>query len=67
MNKRDELYDALEKADEVFTAAVIKQFGRKQSCDMRYHTAKFNADTRAAAEKYWSAAHVYLDAKAEVI
>jgi hypothetical protein len=56
-------YAAAKIADAAFQAAVIKQFGRKNAGTMRYMGSKHNAETKAAAERYWIAANHMLDAK----
>jgi len=50
-----DLYEAAKLADEVFHAAVIKQFGRHNAGDMRYRSTKHNAETKAAAKLYQQA------------
>ncbi len=46
----DRLYAAAIKADEVFHAEVVRQFGDKRAGDMRYRSDLHDAATCAAAE-----------------
>ncbi len=59
----ESLYYAAQVADEVFQAAVVAQFGRKQAGTMRYASALHDGATKAAAKAYWTAAAKMLDAK----
>src|SRR5260370_747225 len=62
MNPAYELaYHAMLKADGVFHAAVIRQFGRKNAGTMRYISSQHNPETKAAAEAYWVACADFLD------
>jgi hypothetical protein len=58
-------YKITKAADDVFQAAVIRQFGRKNAGTMRYLGSKHNAETKAAAEMYWIEANRLVDIKAE--
>lgn len=65
------LYKAALAADDVFQAAVIRQFGRKNAGTMRYLGSEHNAETKSAAVAFWQANKEMLDAmeaarKAEV-
>ena len=58
----ENLYRSAEKADAEFQAAVIRQFGKRNAGDMRYRGSRHNAETKAAAERYWVAINAFLDA-----
>jgi hypothetical protein len=57
------------RLDDLFQAAVVKQFGKKRAGDMRYAGSEHNEATRQAGTAYWNAINAYLDAKkaAEVV
>ncbi len=59
MESTIKLYNEMNAADAKFTKAVIKQFGKKNSGDMRYRSTKFNEATKAAAEAYWIVSNEY--------
>ena len=60
------LYEGMQKADEAFQAAVIRQFGKRRAGDMRYTGSLHNPATKAAAMAYWDASHRWLNYREEL-
>lgn len=50
MSDAEAYYKAAKAADDNFHVELVRQFGRRDACDMRYHPDMHDARTRAARE-----------------
>lgn len=57
--KTERLYKAAKSADEVFQAAIVKQFGKARQGDMRYRNDLHDVESRLAAKAFHDAVEAY--------
>lgn len=55
------IYDLAKDADEVFHAALVKEFGEAAAGDMRYQPDQWPAHVRACADAFQKAADAWRD------
>lgn len=55
------LYNAAQRADDEFQAAVVRQFGKRTAGTARYQSSRHNAEVKALADRYHVAANKLVD------